>query len=52
MKSGVFACILNHLHVQGNKICHINPMPKKVDKVKLIKIVETLAEQLKRRSIF
>ena len=59
MKSVVFACVLIHLHVQRNKICHLNPVPKKGDQVNLIKIVETLAErlnspdiQVKRRSIF
>lgn len=52
MKSVVFACVLIHLHVQRNKICHLNPVPKKGDQVNLIKIVETLAERLNRVQTF
>ena len=50
MRSGAFVRVLIHLHVQDvqrtSKVVILNKSMKNVNKVNVIKIVETLAEQL------
>ena len=44
MNSGAFARALIHLHVQRNKSYYLKWKHRNVEKVKLIKVVETLVE--------
>ena len=42
MNSGLFTCVLNHLHIQRSRCYYLKRKQKSIDKENLIKIVETL----------